>query len=211
MRCFLIFKLLILFVIQVSSQKDFIVKTDLLGIPIAIINKDFYAGLSFEKGLKKNYSLNLDISYGLIDNTNEIKILSNEIINSTIYFKKYTSKSVFLKKWYWGGYVQNQFRIQKSKSINGIAPAVNSLNIQKYNYSGIGGLIGYQFLSKRGFCLDAALGAGMQYLSYYKEKPKLLGDKPKSIIPGFLATLKIGYNFSNLFKTEKNNVSTNDK
>ncbi len=211
MRCFLIFKLLILFVIQVNSQNDFIVKTDLLGIPIAIINKDFYAGLSLEKGLKKNYSLNLDISYGLIDNANEIKILSNEIINSTIYFKKYTSKSVFLKKWYWGNYVQNQFRIQKSESINGVGPGDNSLNIQTYNYSGIGGLIGYQFLSKRGFCLDAAIGSGLQYLSHYEEKPKLLGSNPKSIIPGFLATLKIGYNFSNLFKTEKNNVSTNNK
>ncbi|MFN8230184.1 MAG: DUF3575 domain-containing protein [Bacteroidia bacterium] len=203
MRCFLIFKLLILFVIQVSSQKDFIVKTDLLGIPIAIINKDFYAGLSFEKGLKKNYSMNFGLSYGLVQQNRSNDLVKNETFVARCYVKKYFSKTSFLKKWYCGVYLQNSFRTNTIELFDNNISMEEKFDIRKYNYTGLGGLLGYQLLTKRGFCLDVCLGFGAAYLSYYQQKTIVLGINPKKIIPGSLGLITIGYNFSNLFKNEK--------
>lgn len=212
MRRFLIFKLLILFVIQMSSQKDFIVKTDLLALPMSLINNSFNGGFTFEKGLKRNYSLNLRIAYGLRETNRTLDLLKLEGFNTTLFFKKYFSKDDFLKKWYWGIYLKNDLRIKHVSLLNQSLITGSNLNIYRYNYSGIGILFGYQILTKKGFCFDTNLGVGGLYLSNFRQTTNSLPpENPNRVIGDVLIMLNIGYNFSNLFKTEKNNVSTNDK
>ena len=203
MRCFLIFKLLILFVIQVNSQNDFIVKTDLLTIPISIINKSFNANLTLEKGLKKNYSMNFGLSYGLIQHSQSNDLLKSETFLARCYVKKYFSKTFFFKKWYYGAYLQNSFRTQTKEIFDNTISLGEKFDTRKYNYTGLGRLFGYQLLTKRGFCLDICLGFGVAYLSYYQQKTTVLGINPKKIIPGGFGLITIGYNFSNLYKNDK--------
>ncbi len=208
MRCFLIFKLLILFVIQVNSQNDFIVKTDLLVIPASLINNSINGSVTFEKGLKRNYSLNLRIAYGLRENIRTKDMLNSKVFNITLYFKKYFSKDDFLKRWYWGIYLKNDLRIKQVSLLNQSLATGSNLNVYRYNYSGIGVLFGYQILTKKGFCLDTNLGIGGLYLSNFKQTTNSLQpENPNKVIGDVLIMLNIGYDISNLFKSKNSKES----
>ena len=188
-----------------KSQSDFIIKTGVLEIPLSLINNSFYSSIAFEKALKKNFSLNFRLGYGLAETKRQNDFLRMESFNTTLFFKKYLSKSYLLRKWYFGLYLKNDFRTKQISLINPNLLIESNLNLYKYNYSGVGPLFGYQVLTKNGFCLDANMGLGVAYLSKFSQKTNSLpAENPNKVIGDYLLMFNLGYNFSVLFnkKTE---------
>ena len=186
------------------SQQDFILKTNIGSLASLLRNNGWGVGIVAEKGIKKNYSINVNLDYG--HTINRISLVQNTQYAESIYLKKYFSKSIFLRKGYAGLYMSNSFRNQKSSFTDNEFPYEFHSISENYNYTSIGLLVGYQICTVNDFIFDAAIGGGASYNTYYHlnyavNLPHYY--KEDFIRPDFYGFVSIGYNISRAYKRYK--------
>ncbi|MBI2721555.1 MAG: DUF3575 domain-containing protein [Bacteroidetes bacterium] len=195
------------------SQKDFIVKIEVLPIAGYIISKNVSFGIVGEKGIGKNYSLNFGAGGGHAKLTYSAG-KGNRIDRgylSTLFLKKYFSKTRYLKKWYSGIYLINSFRRTDASFIDSAATYSNYEYGYDINYLSTGLIGGYQLCTINYLTIDFYLGFGIQYRTLLKTRYQYNIDAVKSerarrrIDPSPALSLSIGYNLSGLYDRYKTN------
>ncbi len=171
-------------------------------------------GFLAEKGIKKNYSFNLSCK---AYNTNNYyansadgdQSRSTKLTRGYVFIKKYFSKTSFLRKWYLAPYLNSG---QLDQTLRGsICSLYSETYIRtKYYYIGAGAFFGYQFLTKKGLCIDLNVGLGLDLRTRYWRRNTnvyFMPSNPRDFMGDGNITIALGYNLNRLFNKK---VSTKD-
>jgi hypothetical protein len=192
----------------VNKNYLYIVPTSIKGdLPLGLNN--FWAELGYQRHINKKHLLSVNIAY-IVASKESNSLMSMDALGSSGAKVSVEHKFLIKDKLYYSTELRNQYTV----TIREETIITDSDNLYMSQYSvgryvlAIIPKVGVQFIAKHNLYFDCSFGAGARYISSYSSGKEFTDPNPyrepiwnkkfdsgSKIVPRFLLTLRVGYNF----------------